>query len=423
MVADWSSAAPVPPAPPSAAPTLRECRRWRPRGNTTWCFSAATGFTGGLTADTWRRTRRPSCAGRWSGATAPSSRRSRARLAAALAAGAGAGRARRRRRRPRRRCAEVAESTRVVITTVGPYALYGEPLVAACAAAGTDYVDLTGEPEFVDRMWIEHHAEARADRRPDRPLLRLRLDPARPRRLLHRPAAARGRAADGQRLRPHQRQLLRRHLPLGDQRLRPRPADARRRQGAPPRRAAADRARDPLGPAAASAATPSSAAGRCRCRRSTAPIVRRSAAALERYGPDFTYGHNMVAKHLATVGGARRRGRRPSALLAPLPPTRKLLLKMKSPGEGPSEAEREQQLVQGHLRRRGRRQARRHRGQRRRPRLRRDLEDARRVRPLPRLRRAARARRPGDHRGGDGRRPPRAAAEGRDPIPRVEQSG
>ena len=56
--------------------------------------------------------------------------------------------------------AKVAGSTRVVITTVGPYALYGEPLVAACAAAGTDYVDLTGEPEFVDRMWLNHHATA-----------------------------------------------------------------------------------------------------------------------------------------------------------------------------------------------------------------------------------------------------------------------
>ena len=43
----------------------------------------------------------------------------------------------------------LAESARVVITTVGPYLAYGEPLVAACAAAGTDYVDLTGEPEFV----------------------------------------------------------------------------------------------------------------------------------------------------------------------------------------------------------------------------------------------------------------------------------
>ena len=54
----------------------------------------------------------------------------------------------------------VAESARVVVTTVGPYLLHGEPLVAACAAAGTDYVDLTGEPEFVDRMYLEHHERA-----------------------------------------------------------------------------------------------------------------------------------------------------------------------------------------------------------------------------------------------------------------------
>ena len=48
----------------------------------------------------------------------------------------------------------MAEAARVVISTVGPYIRYGEPVVAACAAAGTDYVDLTGEPEFVDRMWL-----------------------------------------------------------------------------------------------------------------------------------------------------------------------------------------------------------------------------------------------------------------------------
>ncbi|HSC21733.1 MAG TPA: saccharopine dehydrogenase NADP-binding domain-containing protein, partial [Solirubrobacterales bacterium] len=55
---------------------------------------------------------------------------------------------------------QAAESTRVVITTIGPYALHGGSLVAACAAAGTDYCDLTGEPEFVDRVWVDHHAEA-----------------------------------------------------------------------------------------------------------------------------------------------------------------------------------------------------------------------------------------------------------------------
>jgi short subunit dehydrogenase-like uncharacterized protein len=56
--------------------------------------------------------------------------------------------------------AAIAAESRVVITTVGPYLAYGEPLVAACAAAGTDYVDLTGEPEFVDRMYLAHHATA-----------------------------------------------------------------------------------------------------------------------------------------------------------------------------------------------------------------------------------------------------------------------
>ena len=54
----------------------------------------------------------------------------------------------------------VAESAKVVITTVGPYIHYGEPLVEACAEAGTDYVDLTGEPEFVDEMWLRYHERA-----------------------------------------------------------------------------------------------------------------------------------------------------------------------------------------------------------------------------------------------------------------------
>ncbi len=57
--------------------------------------------------------------------------------------------------------ADVAARARVVITTVGPYFMYGEPLVAACAEAGTDYVDLTGEAEFVDRMYVAHHETAR----------------------------------------------------------------------------------------------------------------------------------------------------------------------------------------------------------------------------------------------------------------------
>lgn len=54
----------------------------------------------------------------------------------------------------------LAERSRVVIAAVGPYLEHGDPLVAACAATGTDYVDLTGEPEFVDRTWLRHHAAA-----------------------------------------------------------------------------------------------------------------------------------------------------------------------------------------------------------------------------------------------------------------------
>ena len=54
----------------------------------------------------------------------------------------------------------MAESTAVVLTTVGPYQLYGAPLVAACVAAGTAYVDLCGEPAWMRHMIDAHHAEA-----------------------------------------------------------------------------------------------------------------------------------------------------------------------------------------------------------------------------------------------------------------------
>ncbi len=54
----------------------------------------------------------------------------------------------------------MAARARVVITTVGPYTRYGMPLVAACAAAGTDYVDLTGEALFVRESIDRHHEQA-----------------------------------------------------------------------------------------------------------------------------------------------------------------------------------------------------------------------------------------------------------------------
>lgn len=53
--------------------------------------------------------------------------------------------------------ASMVGRTRVVLTTVGPYALYGGPVVAACAEAGTDYVDLCGEVPFM-RQTIDAHA-------------------------------------------------------------------------------------------------------------------------------------------------------------------------------------------------------------------------------------------------------------------------
>ena len=56
----------------------------------------------------------------------------------------------------------LARQARVVITTVGPYQLHGETLLAACAAAGTDYVDLCGEPLWMADMIARHHAAAQA---------------------------------------------------------------------------------------------------------------------------------------------------------------------------------------------------------------------------------------------------------------------
>ncbi|OXJ08657.1 trans-acting enoyl reductase family protein [Burkholderia sp. AU6039] len=51
--------------------------------------------------------------------------------------------------------------TRVVVSTVGPYALYGEPLVRVCAETGTDYCDLTGETQWIKRMIDRYEPAAR----------------------------------------------------------------------------------------------------------------------------------------------------------------------------------------------------------------------------------------------------------------------
>ena len=54
----------------------------------------------------------------------------------------------------------MAARAQVVITTVGPYQLYGSDLLAACAETGTAYVDLCGEPAWMRRMIDAHHATA-----------------------------------------------------------------------------------------------------------------------------------------------------------------------------------------------------------------------------------------------------------------------
>ncbi len=298
----------------------------------------ATGFTGGLTAD-YLATHAPAEM-RWAlvGRNRTKLDAVAARLAAAnpkapkpdiVVADAGDSQAIR----------KVAEDTRVVVTTVGPYALYGGPLVAACAAAGTDYCDLTGEPEFVDRVYVDHQAEAERSGA----------------RLVH---------CCGFDSIPHDLgafftvQQLPEGVPLkvngyvrsnarfsggtyhsavnGFARARQTLAAAKERRRLEPRaegreiHAAPARFRHDEGLGGWTVPLPTI----------DGAIIRRSAAALDRYGPDFTYGHHMVARHLATVG-AIAGGVGSAFALAQLPPTRRLMLKLKTPGEGPSEAERE----------------------------------------------------------------------------------
>lgn len=57
--------------------------------------------------------------------------------------------------------AALCDRTAVVLSTVGPYALYGEALVEACVAAGTDYCDLTGESQWMKRMISRYSDQAR----------------------------------------------------------------------------------------------------------------------------------------------------------------------------------------------------------------------------------------------------------------------
>ncbi|MBJ6137847.1 saccharopine dehydrogenase family protein [Marinobacter litoralis] len=55
----------------------------------------------------------------------------------------------------------LCEQTKVVISTVGPYALYGEPMIKACVSTGTDYCDLTGEVQWISRMIKRYEEQAK----------------------------------------------------------------------------------------------------------------------------------------------------------------------------------------------------------------------------------------------------------------------
>jgi short subunit dehydrogenase-like uncharacterized protein len=233
---------------------------------------------------------------------------------------------------------EIAEATRVVITTVGPYIRYGEPLVAACAAAGTDYVDLTGEPEFVDRMWLGYHEQAVAsgarivhscgfDSIPYDLGVQFTVEqlpegvPISVEGFMRTSAAISGgtyqssievfsRLRSGAKVARERRNL----------------------EGRPVNRRVADVPGKPN--------RNEFAGGWVVPFPTIDPVtVKRSASALDRYGPDFTYSHYAVVGKLPVLVGL---GAAAGVVigLAQIPPTRDLLLKLKSSGEGPSEEKR-----------------------------------------------------------------------------------
>ena len=229
----------------------------------------------------------------------------------------------------------VADAARVLITTVGPYLQHGEPFVAACAAAGTDYVDLTGEPEFVDRMYLAHHEAA--ERSGARIVHACGFDSI-PHDLgaqftvehlpedvpieLHGYVTAGGRPSGGTFA-----------SSVGAMsRLRQASAAHRERRAAEPAPAGGRRVR-------AVAARPGydKRIGRWVLPMPTIDpqIVVRSAAALARYGPEFSYSHCAAFKNPA-VAAAAAGGIGAFVAIAQLPPVRPLLLKALPAGQGPS---------------------------------------------------------------------------------------
>ena len=232
----------------------------------------------------------------------------------------------------------VAERTKVVITTVGPYIWHGEPLVAACAAAGTDYVDLTGEPEFVDTMYLKHHHTALGsgarivhacgfDSIPHDlgayfTLLQLPADvPVTIAGYVEVDAAFSGGTAHSA------------ITALSRGRANVAAARARRRaEGIVTSRSVHSGPGRPHHAAVTGGwALPMPTLD--------PQIVGRSARADERYGPDFRYTHHLsmpkVTMAAGLVGGIAAMG-----VLAQIPPARRAILKRVPQGTGPSEAKR-----------------------------------------------------------------------------------
>ncbi|HEX6246935.1 MAG TPA: saccharopine dehydrogenase NADP-binding domain-containing protein [Nocardioidaceae bacterium] len=232
----------------------------------------------------------------------------------------------------------LARSTRVVATTVGPYIEHGAPLVAACADAGTDYVDLTGEPEFVDRMYTAHHD--RAVETGARIVHACGFDsvphdlgvwftvrqlpegvPLRVRGMLRaggRPSG--GTFASAMTAFSRGRQMKQAA------------AERRRVETRPPGRRVRATARPPH-------RDPSTGWWLVPLPTIDPLVVRRSAAALDRYGPNFEYAHYAAVKR-AAVAAAGVAGVATLAAAAQVPPLRRFLVSRVPQGEGPDEEQR-----------------------------------------------------------------------------------
>jgi short subunit dehydrogenase-like uncharacterized protein len=235
----------------------------------------------------------------------------------------------------------LASATRVLVTTVGPYVLYGDGVVAACADAGTDYVDLTGEPEFVNTTYARHHERARQtgarlvhscgfDSVPHDlgayfTVLHLPEDvPLRVRAVVRVSAAPSGGTLHS--------------LLTGFARPRANYLAAQQRKAA--QRGAGERT-DRRARAVPGRPYRDDVGGGWAVPLPTIDpqVVARSARALPRYGPDFSYSHYLSVPHLYTAAGGAL-GMVTLGLLAQVPPARNALLRRLAPGEGPSPEKR-----------------------------------------------------------------------------------